>query len=61
MEKNNKKQQNSTSEIAGKHFEVEDYKKDDQLSSGLAETHEQVSDDYMAGTIDQEAKRGKEQ
>ncbi|SFC79046.1 Protein of unknown function [Bacillus sp. OV322] len=60
MEKDNKKQ-NSTSEIAGKHFKVEDYKKDDQLSSGLAETHEQVSDDYMAGTIDQEAKRGKEQ
>ncbi|WP_419880998.1 YozQ family protein [Peribacillus sp. B-H-3] len=61
MEKDNKKQQNSSSEIAGKQFEVEDYKKNDQLSSGLAETHEQVNDDYMAGTIDQKAKSEKEQ
>ncbi|WP_409301067.1 YozQ family protein [Peribacillus sp. SCS-155] len=35
-----------TSHIAGRTFHNEDYKKDDQLSSGLAETHEQVSDNY---------------
>lgn len=35
--------------LAGRNYEVEDYKRDDQLSSGLATTHEQVSDAYMEG------------
>lgn len=35
--------------LAGRNYQVEDYKRDDQLSSGLAATHEQVSDSYMEG------------
>ncbi|PLS18515.1 DUF4025 domain-containing protein [Bacillus sp. M6-12] len=34
-------------EIAGRTFDTEDYKKDDEVSIGLATTHEQVSDHYM--------------
>jgi hypothetical protein len=38
-------------EIAGRVYDPSDYKKTDQLSSGLAETHEQFSDAYMEGEI----------
>lgn len=38
--------------LAGRYYEVEDYNRDDQLSSGLAITHEQVSDTYMEGDSD---------
>jgi hypothetical protein len=34
--------------LAGRDYQVEDYQGNDQLSSGLATTHEQVSDSYMA-------------
>lgn len=37
--------------LAGKNYDVLDYNKNDQLSSGLAQTHEQVSDAYMEGEI----------
>lgn len=37
--------------LAGKNYDVSDYNKNDQLSSGLAQTHEQVSDAYMEGEI----------
>ncbi|WP_338036448.1 YozQ family protein [Neobacillus notoginsengisoli] len=37
--------------IAGRVYEASDYKKDDEVSRGLAETHEQVSDAYMEGEI----------
>lgn len=37
--------------LAGRYYEVEDYSKNDELSSGLATTHEQVSDTYMEGEI----------
>ena len=52
---NNNKE--SAPEIAGRQFEFADYKKKGQLSSGLAKTHEQVSDGYFEGTIDQEDKK----
>lgn len=42
-----------TTDLAGKHFNTSDYKGTTQLEKGLAETHEQVSDDYFEGTIDQ--------
>lgn len=45
------KLQNSTEELAGRQYETEDYGRNDQLSSGLATTHEQVSDAYMEGEI----------
>ncbi|MED4402943.1 YozQ family protein [Metabacillus fastidiosus] len=48
-----KKQKVNSAHIAGKHYNVSDYdNKEDTLSSGLAVTHEQVSDNYMEGTID---------
>ncbi|MCC3355398.1 YozQ family protein [Bacillus sp. REN16] len=45
------KLQNSTEGLAARHYQPEDYKKNDELSSGLATTHEQVSDSYMEGEI----------
>lgn len=43
---------NDNLKIAGRDYQVEDYKRDDQLSSGLATSHEQVSDSYMVGEVD---------
>jgi hypothetical protein len=37
--------------IAGRVYDPSDYQKNDELSSGLAETHEQFSDVYMEGEI----------
>ncbi|KAF0823222.1 YozQ family protein [Cytobacillus firmus] len=48
----NKKDNNNGANIAGRYYEAEDYKRNDQLSSGLATTHEQVSDTYMEGQAD---------
>ncbi|RBP96368.1 uncharacterized protein DUF4025 [Cytobacillus firmus] len=48
----NKKDKNEGTDIAGRYYETEDYKRNDQLSSGLATTHEQVSDAYMEGQAD---------
>ncbi|WP_449539277.1 YozQ family protein [Ferdinandcohnia sp. Marseille-Q9671] len=45
------KLQNSTDELAARQYDPSDYQKNDQLSSGLATTHEQVSDAYMEGEI----------
>jgi hypothetical protein len=36
-------------DVAGRIYEVDDYKRMDTLSSGLAKTHEQVSDTFMEG------------
>jgi hypothetical protein len=46
-----KKDQNESTEIAGRTFDTSDYQKNDALSSGLATTHEQVSDSYMEGEV----------
>ena len=54
MERWDSMKKNNSSEIAGKTFDTSDYKSENQLEQGLAETHEQVSDDYYEGTIDQE-------
>ncbi|RFU70466.1 DUF4025 domain-containing protein [Peribacillus saganii] len=35
--------------IAGRTYNSEDYYKDDEVSIGLATTHEQVSDHFMGG------------
>nr|WP_207203503.1 YozQ family protein [Bacillus halotolerans] len=50
---NNKEEANENMDVAGRYFEPSDYKGTTQLEQGLAETHEQVSDDYFEGTIDQ--------
>lgn len=49
----NKQNINDTTDVAGKYFDPSDYEGTTQLEQGLAETHEQVSDDYFEGTIDQ--------
>jgi hypothetical protein len=47
-----KKNQNESMEAAGRSFYTGDYKKSDPVSSGFATTHEQISDTYAEGTID---------
>lgn len=46
-----KQSKNESSEVAGRIYDVSDYKREDPLSSGLARTHEQVSDTYAEGEI----------
>ncbi|MEE3952051.1 YozQ family protein [Peribacillus frigoritolerans] len=46
-----KQSKNESSEVAGRIYDVSDYKREDPLSSGLAQTHEQVSDTYVEGEI----------
>ncbi|WP_087973929.1 YozQ family protein [Oceanobacillus rekensis] len=38
--------------VADKTYQYSDYYSNDQLSKGMAISHEQVSDTYMEGTID---------
>ncbi|MDQ0214884.1 hypothetical protein J2S13_001281 [Oikeobacillus pervagus] len=45
-----------TDQLAGRHYDPEDYTNDNELASGLAATHEQVSDTLMEGTIDNKMK-----
>lgn len=42
---------NDSQKVAGRVYDPSDYQKNDQISSGLAETHEQFSDSYMEGEI----------
>ncbi len=37
--------------IAGRQYHTKDYEQSDELSSALAQTHEQVSDAYYEGEI----------
>ncbi|MEW9051882.1 MAG: YozQ family protein [Neobacillus sp.] len=46
-----KKNSTNSTEIAGRIYHTSDYQKSDELSSGLATTHEQVSDAYMEGEV----------
>lgn len=50
----NEKKQKKSARLAEKNYGPNDYKKDSRLSSGLAMTHEQVSDTLTEGTIDGE-------
>lgn len=47
----NKNQANDSTKLAGRQYDSSDYLKPDQLSQGLATTHEQASDAYMEGEI----------
>lgn len=38
--------------VAGKMYDVSDYKSKEALDKGIAITHEQVSDNYTEGNID---------
>ncbi|WP_077325258.1 YozQ family protein [Virgibacillus siamensis] len=44
-----------SSKIAEHNYDSSYYQGKDQFEKGLAETHEQVSDDYKEGTIDQKS------
>jgi len=46
-------QLSNSKKIAGRQFKNSDYKGNTRLEKGLAETHEQASDDYFEGTVDQ--------
>ncbi|UQD52055.1 DUF4025 domain-containing protein [Bacillus methanolicus] len=48
-----KEERKESLNLANRYYETEDYKRKDQLSSGLAETHEQVNDAYIEGEIRQ--------
>lgn len=59
MNKNENENQNqkqikpvNTNDLAGCQFKSEDYKNSDEVSQGLAETHEQMSDTYQEGTVE---------
>ncbi len=47
-----KKQKKASERMAEKNYESDDYKRNRELSSGLATTHEQVSDTLTKGTVD---------
>ncbi|APH04856.1 YozQ family protein [Bacillus weihaiensis] len=51
MSKNEPTNQKQEQELAGKTYRVEDYQKTNTVSSGMATSHEQVSDAYMQGEI----------
>jgi hypothetical protein len=47
-----KKRNAKSTDLAGRYYQSDDYNKTDELSSGLAMTHEQASDSLTEGTID---------
>ncbi len=47
------KKQKNIKTVAGKNFHPSDYQRKNELEKGLSETHEQVSDNYFEGTVDQ--------
>ncbi|SDM52876.1 Protein of unknown function [Fictibacillus solisalsi] len=47
-----KNPKSKSEEVAEKNYEPSDYSSQSETDQGLALTHEQVSDDYMEGTID---------
>ena len=49
----NNKTNKESMDLAGRTYEVKDYDRQDTLSSGLATSHEQVSDAYMEGELKQ--------
>ncbi|SDQ67062.1 Protein of unknown function [Virgibacillus subterraneus] len=51
--KQNKVNPEESRRVAEKNYEPSDYKGNTQIEKGLAETHEQASDDYFEGTLDQ--------
>ncbi|SFD45728.1 Protein of unknown function [Lentibacillus persicus] len=54
--KQNKVNKEDSRNIAERNYEPENYSGNTQFDKGMAETHEQVSDDYHEGTIDRKLK-----
>jgi Protein of unknown function (DUF4025) len=51
MDKKDNKDNKDSLKIAGQQYHTDDYERQDELSSSLAQTHEQVSDAYFEGEI----------
>ncbi|MGY0694424.1 DUF4025 domain-containing protein [Virgibacillus sp. FSP13] len=51
--KQNKVDPKDSSKIAEKNYDPSYYQGKTQFEKGIAETHEQATDDYVEGTIDQ--------
>ncbi len=47
------KKDRTKSVVGDKTYQHSDYHSNDQLSKGMAETHEQVSESYMEGSIEE--------
>jgi hypothetical protein len=47
-----KKNATNNTDVAGRVYNAKDYRKNDDVSAGFAETHEQASDTMTEGTID---------
>ncbi|MEH7441436.1 YozQ family protein [Bacillus sp. JJ1122] len=43
--------ESKNTDLAGRNYDTSDYKRNDELSNGLAVTHEQASDSYTEGEI----------
>jgi hypothetical protein len=54
--KTKKQQTQQSNEVAANMYHPSDYKSNNETEKGLAEAHEQVSDAYMEGTVDQNLK-----
>ncbi len=55
MDKNmDKKKKEDETRVASEYYQASYYNGKSQFEKGMAETHEQVSDTYFEGTIDQE-------
>ncbi|WLR56827.1 YozQ family protein [Mesobacillus subterraneus] len=46
-----KKSKDKNLDLAGRMYDTSDYQKNDELSNGLAMTHEQASDSYVEGQV----------
>ncbi|SFA85322.1 Protein of unknown function [Lentibacillus halodurans] len=55
--KQNKINPKDSRNIAEKDYEPSQYRGSTQFEQGMAETHEQVSDDYKEGTIDRKLEK----
>ncbi len=51
------KGESKNTDLAGRMYDSSDYKRNDQLSNGLAVTHEQASDSYTEGEIGDKIER----
>lgn len=52
MNENNQAASQLSGDVANKNYDPADYEDSNELSQGLAVTHEQVGDVYKVGTID---------
>ncbi|MUK88137.1 DUF4025 domain-containing protein [Ornithinibacillus sp. L9] len=50
--KNKRETINSAKKVAGKMYDVSDYKSNEEIDQGMAVTHEQATDAYTEGTVD---------